>query len=379
MPVVLKNPSQTEVIISGWNYSERAYGEDGVNTYASPPDESTKPEQKYSGFNFTESDIPPGSQITKVEMGAKHYETDPSGYIQYTTLKHVNSLGSPSTYQLTRRTSLTWDWIDITSRETNWNLAKLNNADIRIISEIHLSGGGGGCNPADVYFLGRDEEGWIMRTAKELKEGDTLLAWHPEKGLIFSNVKYIQSFTGLQKLITLFLPKLKFPSLSKKGEIFEWQPHLTVTGQHQLYFAKKGSRRGEYAWFMLKSEELHDRMMSGEKDFYVGTLWKAETLAPLPLERVGLQEKVATVYKVTVVDEAATLFTDQYWPEDLALLKKHGYGLRETPTSMPLLSQLLKQTSYVDAVALRVTYLVESQYYCMGEGLTSQAIFALGY
>jgi hypothetical protein len=370
MPTVSKNPWQTEVIVSGWNYPERAYGEDGINTYASPPDESTKPEQKYSGFNFTESDIPPSSQITKVEMGAKHYETDPSGYIQYTTLKHVNSLGSTSTYQLTRRTSLTWDWIDITSRETSWDLAKLNNADVRIISEIHSAGGGGGCNPTDVYFLGKDEGGWIMRRAKELKEGDVLLAWHPEKGLIFSKVKSIQSFTGLQKLITLFLPKLKFPSLSKKGEIFEWQPHLTVTGQHQLYFAKKGSRRGEYAWFMLKSEELHTRMMSGEKDFYVGTLWKAETLAPLPLERVDLHEKVETVYKVTLIDEAATLFADQYWHEDLALLKTHGYGLRETPMSMPLLSQLLKQTSYVDTIVLRATYALLKEMQITGEGLT---------
>ena len=82
--VIIKYPTTTEPIVSGWNNPENAYAEDGNYATASPPNTSTKPEQKYGGWNFTTDDIPDGSQITKVEIGCKHRETDPSGYYQYT-------------------------------------------------------------------------------------------------------------------------------------------------------------------------------------------------------------------------------------------------------------------------------------------------------
>jgi len=101
--VVTKFPTTTTTIVAGWNNPTNAFVEDGVNT-----DSSTDgAEQKYGGWNFTTSDIPPGSTITQVEFGAKHYEVNPAGYYQYTTLKYVDSGGISHTVDLARRTSLT--------------------------------------------------------------------------------------------------------------------------------------------------------------------------------------------------------------------------------------------------------------------------------
>ncbi len=377
--VVTKFPSTNQTIVVGWNNPANAYAEDGVNADASPPNEATEPEQKYGGWNFTAGDIPEGSTITKVEMGTKHYEVDPTGYYQYTRLKHVNSGGSSAIYELTRRTSLTWDWVDITSRESFWDLNKLNSADVRIISKIIAQGGGGGCYPENAYFLGKDENGWVLRTPKEIKEGDRLLVWKEPEGLDFAEVGRAEAYEGIQEYITVFLPKLKFANRRAEGEFFDFQPHVTVTTKHPLrVFKKEGKVRGrEFAQTLLSAGELHQRIVGGEK-FWIGTLWKGESLMALPIERVDYHQKPGKVFKIIMKDtNAKHLFADCFTSEEIEYLGKFGYGLRQIADLMPLLSQMYKLTSYVDALALRVTYVppIAGQFHSLGEGLTNSTIF----
>ena len=372
--VVTKFPTTTTTIVAGWSYPENAFVEDGANAYSS----TDNAEQKYGGWNFTENDIPPGSTITKVEFGAKHYEVNPSGYYQYTVLKYIRSDGLPVTVQLTKRTALTWDWWDITSYESSWDLTKLNNADCRIICDL-VASGGEGCYCEDDYFLGKDEKGWIMRNPTQLKPGDLIITWSDETGLSFAEVEKVEVYEGIHEYITLYLPELKFKDRIKGG-YFSFQPRATVTGVHPLLvFKKEGVERGkEYARFVLKALEVHRRMMAGEK-FWIGTLWEAKSIMMLPIVRADYHQKHGKAFKIVPKDKTTKyLFADHLTPEDLQHLAKHGYGLREIGVMMPLLSQALKLTSYVDAIALRVTFTppaAAGQYYNIGDGLSNKTVY----
>jgi hypothetical protein len=298
MSTVVKFPTTTTTIVSGWTNPTNAYAEDGVNTYSSTDDA----EQKYGGWNFTTADIPAGAQITKVEMGAKHYEdTD-----WYTSLKYVTSAGSSYTYQLTARTTLTWDWVDITSLESAWDLTKLNNADVRIISTYAPPPGG--CIPPDAAILMWDKS---LKPAKEIKVGDEVVAGVDEKGnLVKGRVTAVTHHISEKPILLIAF----FESPGRD---------IAVAPQHKLNVFH------EKRWKLLTADEISRLkppiMLAGLDE---------QTFKPMP--RIINEVRVIKLHEVYNIQVDKGYFYAGY---------VHVHNL-------------IKVTCYVDAVALRVTYTV---------------------
>jgi len=354
--VVTKFPTTTTVIVAGWTNPTNAYAEDGVNAYSS----TDGAEQKYGGWNFTTNDIPDGSTITKVEIGCKHYEVDPSDYYQYTSLKYVRSIGLSVTLSLEKRSSLTWDYWDITSYESSWDLTKLNNADVRIICTL-VSASGGGClfKHGDIrpFTLCRDKSGLLIKPVDELVEGETLIVWSEEtNGFLEAKAVKIEKFEGYQEFIKIVLRKVRVPSLKFIGKFVEYQPYMVVTANQPLFLFKKPYPRApDYAGpYRLKAIELWQRAMAGE-EFWIGCFLNWNILM-MPIERVEYIETFAESYKIAVDKPQAHIFTETLTQDDIALWERHGYGLRDIPRISSLLWVVGKTTSYVDAVCLRVTF-----------------------
>jgi len=281
--VVTKFPTTTTTIVAGWTNPTNAYAEDGNCASSS----TNGAEQKYGGWNFTTSDIPPGSTITKVEMGAKHYEVNPSGYIHITQLKHVNTAGAGIVYTLTRRSTLTWDWCNITSRESSWDLTKLNNADVRII--MYESAAEGGClfEKGDVktYVLGEDETGFWLKPASEVKLGDTVIVWiGAGRRLERAKVVETHKMEGVLRFVNIVFRKMRAPSLVKTGEYVEFQPYTIVTADQPIIVCKRVDEKGEKftAPEKITAEELYNRVLAGE-EFWIGGFrnWKIQDNYPL--------------------------------------------------------------------------------------------------
>jgi len=375
--VVTKFPTTTTTIVAGWTNPTNAYVEDGVCTYSS----TNGAEQKYGGWNFTESDIPPGSTITKVEMGAKHYEVNPTDYVHCTVLKYVASSGATVSFSLTQRSSLTWDWINITSYESSWDLAKLNNADVRIIMEETVTEGGCLFEKGDVktYVLGVSEDFWL-KPVSELKPGDIVIVWlGSSRRLERAKVVEVHKVEGYMKFVNIVFRRVKAPSLRRKGEFMEFQPYTIVTADQPVLVCKRLDEVGEKFTVPEKitAEELYHRVLASE-EFWIGGFrnWRIQME---PVERVELIETHGEAWKVTTdkVGEDVHLFVETLTPSDIALWRSHGYDLREIPKISKLLWAPEKSTCYVDAVALRVTFTppAAGQYYNVGDGLSNKTIF----
>jgi hypothetical protein len=376
--VVTKFPTTTTTIVAGWTNPTNAYAEDGVNTYSS----TNGAEQKYGGWNFTTSDIPSGSTITKVEMGAKHYEVNPTGYYHITTLKYVESTGLIVTFGLTQRTTLTWDWVDITSCESSWDLTKLNNADVRIIMTEEAIEGGCLFEKGDekTYVLGIDEEGFFMKPASELKVGDIVIVWtEKDRKLVKAKVTEVSKNEGVLKFINIVFQRVKAPSLTFEGQYVESQPYTIVTADQPLVVFKKPEVEKEVftQGIRLTAEELYQRVLAGE-EFWTGS-FRNWNIQMEKIERVELIETNGVAYKIkTELDgTGAHVFAETLTPTEIKKWEMHGYSLREIPKISKLLWKPEKATCYVDAVALRVTFTPSAvgQYYNIGEGLTNETIY----
>jgi hypothetical protein len=390
MPLAQKNPTQTQAIVSGWNNPTNAYSEDGVNADASPPNTSTYPEQKYTGFGFTESDIPAGSTITKVEMGTKHYETDPTGYYAYTSLKYVRTNGSSVQYMFSKRSSLTWDWFEITGFESGWTLQILNNADVRAIASI-ADAGGGGCyvetETEKTYVIVKLSDGtFTLKPCSELAVGDLILVWEWEKGLIFSPVEKGES----SKLVQEDVVEIWSGQVSLKPVIdrdVQWRSHATVTKLQKIPVYKKeqdfvgGSiprslDKRDAGPLMLTAEELHRRVIAGER-FWMGHLWYRWTIEPMPVDMTALKTVNGKSYKITVADKNSNIIVKSLMKHELEHLNSLGLTLqKQAEVGPPFMGIAMKTTSYVDTVALRVTYSPPASggFSNIGEGMTNQII-----
>jgi hypothetical protein len=76
----------------------------------------------------------------------------------------------------------------------------------------------------------------------------------------------------------------------------------------------------------------------------------------MPIERVEYIETFAESYKIAVNKPQAHIFAETLTLDDIALWTKHGYSFREIPKISNLLWIIAKETSYVDAICLRVTF-----------------------
>jgi len=350
--VVTKFPTSTTVIVSGWNNPTNAYAEDGANA-----DSSTNgAEQKYGGWNFTSNDIPDGSTITKVEIGCKHYEVDPSGYYQYTDLKYVQSNGSSVTTDLTKRSSLTWDYWDITSYESSWDLTKLINADVRIICKL-VSSGGGACyvetENEKTYVIVGDFNNKTIKSIGELQVGEKVLVFHQGKGLIFSPVIKIERSPLVQEdVVEIWSKPIK---LKTENIDFDWTSHITVTKKQPLVVFKKGDSKFAGP-LQLTAEELYYRLLAGEK-FWQGHLWFGWKIKMFPIGHAALRTVNGSAYKI-VTEDIGNLITKSLFNHELEFLEKeYGLSLKcQTELGPPFMAIAVKTTSYVDAVALRVTF-----------------------
>ncbi|MEM3463616.1 MAG: hypothetical protein QXL91_02010 [Candidatus Bathyarchaeia archaeon] len=375
--VITKFPTTTTTIVAGWTNPTNAYAEDGVNTYASHSAD-VKPEQKYGGWNFTTNDIPEGSTITKVELGAKHYETDPTGYYQYTTLKYVNSGGSYAVYTTPRRTASTWDWWDITTFEpSGWDLTKLNNADCRIIAEL-ISTSGGGCfietEDEHPYFITGDFKNRLIKTAGELVVGDKILIWNEKTGFLFSPITKIEEYKLVQEdVVEIWSGTVNLKEVI--GRDIEWKAHTTLTKSHPLEVYKQVGDKFAGP-LKLKVEELHNRMMAGEQ-FWIGHLWLLWKVKMFPITLAALKTVSGKAYKIVTKDEGRIL-TKSLMRHEVEFLNSLGLTReKQAKLGPPWMAIQVKTTSYVDAIALRVTFTppAAGQYYPHGDSLAQGVIY----
>jgi hypothetical protein len=354
--VITKFPTSTTVIVSGWNNPTNAYAEDGVNA-----DSSTNgAEQKYGGWNFTTADIPPGSTITAVKFGAKHYEVDPSGYTQYTTLKYVNSAGTAYTLDLTKRTSLTWDWFDITAKESSWDLTKLNNADCRIICKLVATSSE--CYGEDSFFLKQRDDGLLeFVNVADVKVGDKLHVSYKDApwSFGFEEVSEIVCEEGVNEFITIWLEPVEVPSQTKPGKTFFFHTHATFTALHPHWAWKKvGENYVVFKEYNMK--EIWRRVMDGE-EFYLPCFYpKVGSVIWLKILRCDLHMRRGRWFKILFKNQAKIrcISVEGFADEDFKMLEAHGYKRKafNIEETIPLPGVITKGTAYVDAVALQVTF-----------------------
>jgi hypothetical protein len=256
---------------------------------------------------------------------------------------------------------LTWDWVDITSRESSWDLTKLNNADIRIIMHESLAEGGCLFEKGDVktYVLGEDETGFWLKPASEVKPGDTVIVWTgASRRLERAKVVETHKIEGVLRFVNIVFRKMKAPSLVKTGEYVEFQPYTIVTADQPIIVCKRVDEKGEKftAPEKITAEELYNRVLAGE-EFWIGGFrnWKIQME---PVERVELHETLGEAWKITTdrAGEDVHLFAETLTPKEIEHWRRHGYDLRDIPKISKLLWAPEKTTCYVDAVALRVTY-----------------------
>jgi len=373
--VVTKFPTTTTTIVAGWNNPTNAFVEDGVNT-----DSSTDgAEQKYGGWNFTTSDIPEGSTITKVEFGAKHYEVDPSGYHQYTTLKYVDSSGTSHTIDLAKCTALTWGWWDITSYESTWDLTKLNNADCRIICKLVKIGEG--CYTEDTYFIKKVNGEYEFVNVKDVKAGDMLHCYFwSEKRFGFVKVVNVEVY-DTDTIIKFVLQPFRLKS-KVTNELFEYRPHMSFTSSHPHIILKrpenvKPSDYDNYLRLRLTTMEVYDRILYGDELYLPCLLKMSGKIVAIKIERCELIKRKTKAYKVLLENPDALLSLEEFHPDDLRFLSRHGFKMEKFTDEFPLPVIKGKETAYVDAVALRVTFTppVAGQYYNLGDGLTQTVTF----
>ena len=347
--VVTKFPTTTTAIVAGWTNPENAYAEDGVNAYSS----TNGAEQKYGGWNFTESDIPPGSIISAVKLGAKHYEAPPSGYVDYTVLKYVNSAGTASTLQLTTRTALTWDWFDITSYESSWDLTKLNNADCRIIMQESMSGG---CFSENAYFIRLAENGEKeFVNIKDIKPGDLLYAYLLSDSIFdFVKVKEVKC-SDAEEWVTLYLlPYYKHSRTT--GEMFPYQAHFTFTAEQPHPVWHEGVERGKYV--RMTSLQIWEQLRHGNKIWLPCKIKRlSDEIINVPIQRAELHIRKAKAYNIIFERRDALFCLEEFRPDDIAFLKGHGYSITRFTDEFPVpVVKAKDDTCYVDAVALQVTF-----------------------
>jgi len=379
--VVTKFPTTTTVIVAGWNNPTNAFVEDGVNTDSS----TNNAEQKYGGWNFTTSDIPEGSTITKVEMGAKHYEVNPSGYYHYTQLKYVDSAGTPYTYTLTQRTSLTWDWVDITTKESSWDLTKLNNADVRIkMSEVAAEGG---CyvetEDEKCYVICKENGKLKLKSISEIKPGDEVLICDYEDAtakkpnwMRFSKVLAVEvSELKQEEVVEIWSGEVDLSEKLKLKEPFIWKSHITVTKAQPIHVFNKEST----ARFVLTAEEIYNHLRDyPEVELYTKHLWHGFNVKPFRIWKATLKTVSGKAYNLKFKEKNASIFCKTLHKNELEKLERLGLSLeKQVELGPPFMAIAIKTTCYVDAVALRVTFTPPAvgQYYNLGDGLTQTVTF----
>ncbi len=393
MPTVTKFPTTTTTIVAGWNNPTYAYVEDGVNTYSS----TDNAEQKYGGWDFTTNDIPEGSTITKVELGAKHYETNPSGYVHYTELKYVTSSGASVTWSLTQRSSLTWDWVDLTTYESGWNLTKLNNADCRIVMNESIAEGG-------CYVETENEKAYVicrvkgkpqMKSLGEVQVGDEVLICDYDvitekipgetpfpKWMKWSKVLQKQVRDLVQEdVVEIWSGELdlgqylgdKFPKT--KGVV--WKSHITVTKQQPLrvFHVVEGK---SVARLEMTAEQVYNQILNGmAENLALKHMWFGWTAKPFPLKYAAMKTVTGKAYNLKFAEKNAGVFFKSLTRDELEKLASMGLTLdKQAEIGPPFLAISVKTTCYVDAVALRVTYTppAAGQYYNVGDSLTNKTV-----
>ncbi|MEM3788278.1 MAG: hypothetical protein QXN95_00215 [Candidatus Bathyarchaeia archaeon] len=365
--VVTKNPSTNQVIVSGWVSPENAYTEDGVYT-SSSIDGS---EVKYGGWGFTENDIPPGSVITAVKVGVKHYEVNPSGYNHYTVLRYIDSGGAAHELQCPNRTSLTWDWYDITSYESSWDLNKLNNADCRIKMKESATGG---CYSENTYFIRLTEDNQKeFVNVKEVKAGDLLHAYLAEEGIFgFARVKEVRCSEGEEWVTLHILPHYKRSKAT--NEMFAYQAHFTFTAEHPHRVWIEGLKESEYT--QMTSKQIWEQLRNGNRVWLPCKLTRlSDKIVNVPIQRAELHIRKAKAYNVILERADALLSLEEFHPSDFVFLKKHGYSMAQFMDELPVPAVKSKETAYVDALALQVTFTPptppSAQQYNVGDSLAA--------
>jgi hypothetical protein len=382
LTVVTKNPTTNQTIVSGWTNPSNAYTENGVNTYASV----NNAEQKYGGWNFTTSDIPEGSTITKVEIGAKHYESPPSGYTDYTCLKYIRTNGSIGNFYLTVRSSLTWDWMDITYLESGWDLTKLNNADFRI--KMYESQNDGGCQveteDEKCYVICLENGKRILKSLSDVKVGDQVLIcdYDSVKPLGQSKVTDWMRFSKVlgidvrnlvqEDVVEIWSGELDLGTHLNLGKSLVWKAHVTVTKVQPFHVFSADSKTR----IKLSAEELYNQIKNGA-DWYIKHLWFGWTVKPFKIEKAALKTVTGKAYKLSFIEKDFGVFSKTLHRNELETLQNIGLNLtRQQDLGPPFMAIGSKTTCYVDVVAIRVTFTppTEGQAHNIGEGLTNQTI-----
>ena len=186
-----------------------------------------------------------------------------------------------------------------------------------------------------------------------------------EKGLIFSPVEKVESSKLVQEdVVEIWSGQVNLKPVIDRD--INWRSHTTVTRLQRIPLYKKekdfvggtvprDQDKRYFGPFMLTAEELHRRVVAGER-YWMGHLWYKWTIEPMPVDMTALKTASGKSYKITVADKNSNIIIKSLMKQELEHLNDLGLTLqKQAEVGPPFMGIAMKTTSYVDTVALRVT------------------------
>jgi hypothetical protein len=115
---------------------------------------------------------------------------------------------------------------------------------------------------------------------------------------------------------------------------------------------------------------------AGER-FWMGHLWYRWTIEPMPVDATAMKTVTGKPYRIVVADKNCNIIVKSLMKHELELLSGLGLTLqKQAEVGPPFMGIAMKTTSYVDAVALRVTYDPPTQVSAktLGDGTVSMTV-----
>ena len=328
--VLTRDPSADYRVIAGWTFPQKAYSSDNQRATCMIPG-ATHVWHNYSFQNH----LGVNDTITKVEIGIEHYETE-----NHEELELYLSWDAGVSWSVKSRVASedveVLEWIDATSL-TAWDLAKLSdpNLQVKVKYQAHV----GGCYPDSTYFVVCDtaHESYSLKSPGEIHTGDTVLAWHPERGMYHEHVLRVDKHYGTWTLLDIYSGTITFHTPSG---VVNWDKHITVTENHPVWSPHAGGA--------VKASSLR-------VGNYLSHIDKGE-LVMLPITRIEQRSYTGPVYSVVLPEKQSCVFAKSFLPHELSTLT-HVENWRAIGAFKNIMLAIKEQwTGYIDWLPVRVTY-----------------------
>ena len=328
--VLTRDPSAEYQVVRGWNFPQKAFSSDdqravgaisgGIHVWLNYSF------QNHLGVNDT---------ITKVEIGVEHYETEFNEQLRVAVTWDGGTNWSAEAVVASEDVEVT-DWLDATG-VTVWDLTKLSDPNLRV--KVRYLAGVGGCYPDSTYLVVYDEasKSYALKNPSDIYAGDTVLAWHPDKGIYHEHVLRIDTHQGTWKLLDIYSGNMTFHTSTDK---IVWDKHITVTDTHPIWDPVTGS-----------VEKAHTFQVGD----YLSHVDKGE-LVMLPITRIERHSYTGPVYNIVLPDKQSCIFAKSFSEWELSVLDHVDQWQFLGSMSNIVLAIKVPYTGYLDWVPVRVTY-----------------------